>query len=71
MIQESYGHPLQYAFVGRIYVYETGNLSDDQVRDLAGNGWLPVERFNRCPTCEEWSPCDFREQARAAGKWGA
>jgi hypothetical protein len=26
-------------------------------------GYLPeirVERFNRCPACEQWSPCDVR-----------
>lgn len=29
---------------------------------------LRTERYNRCPTCEQWSPCDVRkrEQARAS-----
>lgn len=54
-------HPLQYAFVGRSYVAGTENMSDEQVRDVAGGVHLPVERFNRCPTCEQWSPCDVRK----------
>jgi hypothetical protein len=22
---------------------------------------IRVERYNRCPTCEQWSPCDVRK----------
>jgi hypothetical protein len=55
-----YGHPLQYALVGSAYVGNTENLDDDAVYRLAGVR-LPIERYNRCPTCEQWSPCDKRK----------
>ena len=41
-------HPLQYGSRGRDIVYDPGN--DPTVG----------ERYNRCPTCEQWSPCDVR-----------
>jgi len=41
-------HPLQYGFRGRALVLNPG---DDR---------SVVERNNRCPTCEQWSPCDVR-----------
>lgn len=31
---------------------------------------LRTERFNRCPTCEQWSPCDVRKAADRAGERG-
>lgn len=57
-----YGHPIQYALVGREYIGNTEYLDDDTIRGLADAfpAGLPVERFNRCPTCEQWSPCDRR-----------
>ena len=55
-----YGHPLQYAMIGRTYVGYTEDRTDAQVLASAGmpDIGLPVERFNRCPTCEQWAPCD-------------
>lgn len=64
--EEVYGHPLQYAFVGYVYVGGTEDASDDDVRNVAGLPGIQVERFNRCPTCEQWSPCDVRK-AQADG----
>ena len=58
-----YGHPLQYALVGGVYVGGTQDMDDAAVRAEAGPSGvagLTVERYNRCPTCEEWSPCDMR-----------
>lgn len=42
-------HPTQYGFRGSEIVYEPGD--DPTV----------TERYNRCPVCEQWSPCDVRE----------
>lgn len=59
-----YGHPLQYAMVGGrgIYVGDTENTPDDEVRRTAeADAWMSIERYNRCPTCEQWSPCDLRK----------
>ena len=94
--EETYGHPLQYAFVNGLsyprspIALETGELDDDRVlaamRDhqiktfgLLDNPralrklehlhgyrseiWL--DRYNRCPTCEQWSPCDVRKTETA------
>jgi hypothetical protein len=54
-------HPLQYGFddLGRYF------SPDPAPGRIASGG-----RFNRCPTCEQWSPCTVRErvaQARADG----
>jgi len=27
--------------------------------------WLRTERYNRCPACEEWSPCHVRKAEHA------
>lgn len=48
-------HPLQYALGSALFgrlttVYHTENDPEQ---------WLGV-RFNRCPTCEQFSPCDIR-----------
>ncbi len=59
-----YGHPLQYALVGARahYVGNTENMTDIAIMTAAGQlGALTVERYNRCPTCEQWSPCDVRK----------
>lgn len=53
-------HPIQYAFVGHIFITNTEGKNDDEVRREARVTGLPVERFQRCPTCEQWSPCDVR-----------
>lgn len=66
-----FGHPLQYAYVGKVLVVHSGDASNDELRDAAGVDWeAPIERFSRCPTCEQWSPCDVRkaEQVEAASK---
>jgi hypothetical protein len=46
-------HPLQYAIKGHPNTVTTMHTENDIRRDLG-------ERFNRCPTCEQWSPCDVR-----------
>lgn len=43
-------HPLQYGFRGNEVVF-----------DERGEHLDLTERMNRCPTCEQWSPCDVRE----------
>lgn len=60
-------HCIQYAVIGdgfRPVVYNTENLTDEQVRDkIKGDqltyGLLPipatVTRYNRCPECEVWT----------------
>lgn len=60
--EELFGHPMQYAYIGGIYVGDTEDASDEDVRRVAGlpGSGLHVERYNRCPTCEQWSPCDVR-----------
>ena len=47
-------HPLQYAYESETdeLIYNTGNTPTPE-----GKTW---ERFNRCPVCEQWSPCDVR-----------
>lgn len=42
-------HPMQYGFRGKEIVYDPGD--DPTITD----------RYNRCPTCEQWSPCDVRK----------
>ncbi len=71
--EDYYGHPLQYALVGYLttYVGNTEDMSDQQVRQAAfGAGtrdnWSIVERYNRCPPCEQWSPCDVRKMSETA-----
>jgi hypothetical protein len=27
---------------------------------------IRIERYNRCPTCEQWSPCDVRRRRQQA-----
>jgi len=49
-------HPLQYGYRGRNIVYDPG---DDPTVG---------ERYNRCPNCEQWSPCDVRELLQAVLK---
>jgi hypothetical protein len=45
-------HPLQYGFrPGQTEAWINTEQNDDPV---------VTERYNRCPTCEEWSPCDVR-----------
>lgn len=44
-------HPLQYGYLPG---------SDDPVFD-PGDDPNVTERINRCPVCEQWSPCDVRE----------
>lgn len=64
MAEALYGHPLQYALVGSqsVYVGNTENMTRADVLTASG---LPegstVGRYNRCPTCEQWSPCDRRK----------
>jgi len=64
MAERTYGHPLQYALVGALAVYvgTAGAMTDDEIRAaVPGIGAsAKVERYNRCPTCEQWSPCDVR-----------
>lgn len=61
--ERTWGHPLQYALVGRITIMNSDHMSDGDIRaaaGTAGTSGLPIERYNRCPTCEEWSPCHAR-----------
>lgn len=58
-----FGHPVQYAAVDNVNVINTEHLTDDDVRHIAGVH-EPVERFDRCPTCEESSPCAVRRGER-------
>lgn len=72
------GHPLQYATVevaGRPFtVCGTERLSDDEIRHAAAKMRrvsadqvsFAGERFNRCPACDQWSPCDGRAAILAA-----
>jgi hypothetical protein len=67
------GHPLQYAVVygpglgpfGTVR-YDTDRLSDAEIAhdlhpDAPGLARdVRVHRYDRCPTCEQWSPCDVR-----------
>lgn len=46
-------HPLQYGFD------EQRNLYHAPYPD----GVKIVEAYNRCPNCEEWSPCETRKVA--------
>lgn len=46
-------HPLQYGYRGRDIVFDPG---DDPTVG---------ERYNRCPNCEQWAPCDVRELLEA------
>jgi hypothetical protein len=65
-IEQIHGHPLQYAFVGwgrGTYIPNTEHMTDNEVRRAVGvENEQPVERYNRCPTCEQWSPCDVRQR---------
>lgn len=62
---DDWGHPLQYAIVDdvrrpdRALIMGTRNASDNQLRKLAGRDGT-IERFERCPACEQWSPCSVR-----------
>jgi len=47
-------HCIQYALVGQTLVYHTEVMTDVDVQGRAGNH-SPVERFDRCPTCESWT----------------
>lgn len=59
-----FGHPLQYALVGPQAVYVGGTEGKTDAEVLAASS-VPypatIERYNRCPTCEQWSPCDRRK----------
>lgn len=46
-------HMLQYAIVGDTIVYHTEAMTDEQLRERVGP--RPIERYNRCPACEEWT----------------
>lgn len=46
-------HPFQYGFIGRVMILHTEDVLDPRVG----------ERFNRCPVCEQWAPCDVRKIA--------
>jgi hypothetical protein len=64
-VADEWGHPIQYALVGHprsTMVVGTTGASDTRIREVAGLlvETPPVERFNRCPTCEQWSPCSVR-----------
>lgn len=64
-----FGHPLQYAVTGHphgVTVVGTGNATDETLRNLAkaAGHTGAIERFNRCPTCEQWSPCSVRKAWR-------
>lgn len=48
-------HPMQYGYKGRLVILHTENVEDPTITD----------RMNRCPECEEWSPCDVRSIAQA------
>ncbi len=61
-------HPLQYAYCRNVYVPNTEDMSDEDVQQTVPGGLgLPVERYNRCPVCEQWSPCDVR-RGRGRGR---
>lgn len=46
-------HPLQYGWRYGEVVRHTENDPDPYI----------VDRMNRCPVCEQWSPCDSRKAA--------
>jgi len=46
-------HPIQYGWRSGEIVLHTENDADPII----------TERMNRCPVCEQWSPCDVREAA--------
>jgi hypothetical protein len=38
---------------------------EHMLRHRAGyRSQIRIERYNRCPTCEQWSPCDVRKGRR-------
>lgn len=49
-------HPLQYGY--------RDQDSQEIVFD-PGDDPTILDRYNRCPTCEEWSPCDVRQLLEA------
>jgi hypothetical protein len=50
-------HVTQYACVGERYIFGSRNMTDAEIRDRAGATGMPirVERYDRCPECEEWT----------------
>lgn len=57
-----FDHPLQYAFCGPALVLDTENAADQQIWKLVDIPGRAVERYNRCPACEQWSPCQVRKE---------
>lgn len=72
-------HPLQYGFVEATFpgtlrnlvVYNTENEEYAEATIPIGNTIVPLgrhriqDRYNRCPNCEQWSPCDKRKELLA------
>jgi len=57
-------HCIQYAAVKGLFVYDTDQMTDDEVWEAvshlrSNNSFDPlgvgVERYNRCPVCEAWT----------------
>jgi hypothetical protein len=44
-------HPVQYGYVDRRYLWGVGLAQEPT-----------AERYSRCPTCEQWSPCQVRQK---------
>src|SRR3954468_22783595 len=69
-------HPVQYAIItgpgfprwGAVK-YNTEHLTHaDFTRGMPPGlaADVRIERYNRCPNCEQWSPCDVRQRLLAA-----
>jgi len=49
-------HCTQYSICGGVTIFGTARLSDGEVRAAAKRDLVnSVERFDRCPVCEEWT----------------
>jgi hypothetical protein len=49
-------HCLQYAVCNGRIAYNTHNMSDDSVRHrVLASKDDRIDRFNRCPECQQWS----------------
>jgi hypothetical protein len=54
-------HPLEYGFRRVPWAGSGGEIVYDP-----GDDATVVERYRRCPACEEWSPCAVRVASDAA-----
>ncbi len=53
------GHCMQYAMVNTCLIYDTSDMTDAEIKNAVRNKKSlasgRVERFDRCPECEEWT----------------